>query len=62
MIEVRELVIKANVSASGSQPGGGAGGGGQTGASDNNGVNAGDEMINTCIEKILEILKQKNER
>lgn len=59
MIEVREIVIKASVSASGGQPGVGDG---QSGTSGNNSLNAGDEMINTCIEKILEILKQKNER
>lgn len=59
MVEVRELVIKASISSSGSQPGGI---GGQASNSENNGINAGEELINTCIEKILEILKQQNER
>jgi hypothetical protein len=27
-----------------------------------NGVSANEELINTCVEKILEILKEKNGR
>lgn len=56
-IEIRELVIKATISSAGGAQGGGNGGG-----SDNNDVPPGEELINTCIEKILEILKEKNER
>ena len=54
-IEVRELVIKATVSEDGS--GGSAGGASQGGQTD-----PGEEMINICVEKILQILKEKNER
>ncbi|HYF32555.1 MAG TPA: DUF5908 family protein [Chitinophagaceae bacterium] len=64
-IEIRELIIKASVSAGGQQPGGPAAPGGaaagQAGG-DNNGVSGSEEMISTCIEKILEILREKNER
>jgi len=54
-IEVRELVIKATVvqdvtAASGSS------------ASSNNNVSPNEEIINACVEKILEILKDRNER
>lgn len=58
-IEIRELIIKATVASAG----GGAGGGeSQAIGSDNNNVPPGEEFINTCIEKILEILREKNER
>jgi hypothetical protein len=55
-IEVRELVIKATVSEGGS--------GGSTGSSDSQGgqTDPGEEMINMCVEKVLQILKEKNER
>lgn len=59
-VEIRELVIKATI-GSGGGGGGGAPGDQATGA-DNNGVPGNEEMINTCIEKILEILKEKNDR
>lgn len=56
-IEVRELIIKATVAPAGGQ----AGGADSAGGSDNN-VSPGDELVNTCIEKILEILREKHER
>jgi hypothetical protein len=55
-IEIRELVIKATVtqeSTSGSASGG---------SSSNNAVTEKEEIINTCVEKILDILKEKTER
>jgi hypothetical protein len=56
-IEIRELVIKATIVPEGS---------GSQAPSDsssvNNNVSPNEEMINTCVEKILEILKQKNGR
>ena len=55
-IEIRELIIKATVSSLGGQQGG------MENASGNNGVSSGEEMINACVEKIIEILKEKNER
>jgi hypothetical protein len=60
-IEIREIVIKATIGSGG---GGGSQGapGDQAGTADNNGVPGNEEMINTCIEKILEILKEKNDR
>jgi len=53
-IEVRELVIKATVvqdGATGTPPSG-----------NNNAMSPAEESINTCIEKMLEILKEKKER
>ena len=55
-IEVRELVIKATVTE---EPGSGAAPGG---TSSNNSVTDKEEIINTCVEKILDILKEKMER
>ena len=57
-IEIRELVIKATV------------GSGETGANSGNteGSNSGgagapsDDFITVCVEKVLEILKEKAER
>lgn len=56
-VEVRELVIKATVVQEGS---GGASDMPSSGG--NNNVSANEEIINTCVEKILEILKEKNVR
>ncbi len=55
-IEIRELVIKATVtqeSTSGAASGGG---------SSNNSVTDKEEIINACVEKVLDILKEKTER
>lgn len=55
-IEVRELVIKATVTQDSST---GATSGNVSG---NNDVPEKEEIINACVEKVLEILKQKTER
>lgn len=55
-IEIRELVIKATIVQDGAV-GDRSGSAGQ-----NNGVTPSEELINTCVEKVLEILKEKNER
>jgi hypothetical protein len=54
-IEIRELVIRAtitedNTSASAGQSG------------DTNGSTPNQELINLCVEKVIEILKEKNGR
>lgn len=55
-IEIRELVIKATVVQDGaSAPD-------QAAANSNNAVSPSEELINLCIEKVLEILKNKHER
>ena len=56
-IEIRELVIKATIVQDGPSAERGGSHAGQ-----NNGVTASEELINTCVEKVLEILKEKNER
>jgi hypothetical protein len=50
-IEVRELVIKATIvqDLNGS-------------AAQANGVPPNEQLVKVCIEKVLEILKEKNER
>jgi hypothetical protein len=57
-IEIRELVIKATVVQEGSSGAGAAAGG----SSVENDVSPNEEIIKTCVEKVLEILKDKNER
>lgn len=52
-IEIRELVIKATVGQEGQ-------GSGSAGPSANMG--SSDEVIKACVEKVMEILKEKNER
>ncbi len=55
-IEVRELVIKATITQE-------DGAGASTGSgSSNNTVSEKEEIISICVEKILEILKDKGER
>ena len=54
-LEIRELIIKATV-----VPEGGATTG--TAPQGNGNDNPAAEMINTCVEKILEILKEQNGR
>lgn len=54
-LEIRELIIKATI-----VPDGGANGG--AAATSNGNAAPGEELINTCVEKILEILKEKNGR
>ena len=55
-IEIRELVIKATVNPDSTTATSG------TPAASNNAVSPAEEMINTCVEKVLEILKDKYER
>lgn len=56
-IEVRELVIKATVAQEGA-------GGAVSTPSDNsnNNISTSEEIITTCVEKVLEILKEKDAR
>lgn len=57
-LEVRELVIKAVVvpeGAAGSPSGSGA-------AAGNNDAAPNEEMIKACVERILDIIKEKNGR
>ncbi|HTN06772.1 DUF5908 family protein [Agriterribacter sp.] len=54
-IEVRELVIKATVMQETAT-------GGVQQPATNNAVTPGEEMINSCVEKVLAILKDKTER
>jgi hypothetical protein len=56
-VEVRELIIKATIvkeGASEANP--------QSEPSGDNAVSPNEEIITACIEKILEILKDKNGR
>ena len=56
-IEVRELVIKATITEDGNRN--------QVSApavNTNNNVSANEEIIAACVEKILEILKEKDAR
>jgi hypothetical protein len=55
-IEIRELVIKATVEQSGSSGSASLGSGAGTSNS------SSEEIINMCVNKVLEILKEKNER
>lgn len=55
-IEIRELVIKATVNEAENSS---AEAGNNSGA---NNTSSSEEIINTCVEKIIEILKEKNER
>jgi hypothetical protein len=55
-IEVREVIIKATVQQ---QTGGTAKPGG---AGANNSVSPNEELLQTAIEKLLDILKDKHER
>ena len=57
-IEVRELVIKAIVE----QEGGGASSGGTGTAPPDNAVSQQEETIKLCVEKVLEILEDRDER
>ena len=55
-IEVRELVIKATVSQDNSS------GATTSSTPTNNSIPANDDIVNACVQKILEILKDKHER
>lgn len=57
-IEIRELVIKATVDqAQGSGTGGNAAGKGSSSSS-----GAGEDVIRECVDKVLAILREHNER
>lgn len=56
-VEIRELVIKATISNESDSNGGGISG--NTGGNESA---PGEELIKVCVEKVLEILKEKNER
>jgi len=55
-VEVRELIIKATV---GQEPATGAS---QATPGANNEMTPSQEIIQTCVEKVLEIIKEKLER
>jgi hypothetical protein len=55
-LEVRELVIKATIVQEG-----GGGSPSSSGDSSNSGTGT-DQIVNACVEKILEILKDNHER
>ena len=57
-IEVRELVIKATVTQEGNSEGGTA----AAEPANNNSVTSSEEVIKTCVERVMEILKDKMER
>jgi len=57
-LEIRELIIKATVDNNGSGQGGAANGN-QSGNSEQNQV---ETVVNLCVEKVLEILKEKSGR
>ncbi|MEO6613364.1 MAG: DUF5908 family protein [Chitinophagaceae bacterium] len=56
-LEVRELIIRATVvqEGSGAQPAPASSG-------SNNDISPNEQLISTCVEKILDILKTKHER
>lgn len=56
-LEIRELIVKATVDNNGSS--GNAGSSGSSGGNDTAGQ---EQIINLCVEKVLEILKEKTER
>jgi len=57
-VEIRELVIKATITQDK------AGGGAQPTAGTNSGnvAASNEQLINTCVEKVLEILRKRNQR
>ena len=59
-IEIRELNIRVSVNQSPAEQDSSAGGGG--GGAKGGGGGDKDEIIAECVEQILEILKNKNER
>ena len=54
-IEVRELVIKATVEEATSANASAA-------STNNSNVSTGEEIIKACVDKVLEIIKEKMER
>jgi Family of unknown function (DUF5908) len=58
-IEVRELIIKA---AFLDQDGSAKGGEHAAGGHSNNSITPKEEIIKACLERVMEILKEKHER
>jgi hypothetical protein len=56
-VEIRELTIKINLDNADNQGGGGAAGSGGA-----NNADAQKALVEACVEKVLEILKEKAER
>jgi hypothetical protein len=56
-IEIRELVIKATIVQEGA-----TGASTAPSSSSNNNVSANEEIITACVEKILEIINDRNDR
>jgi hypothetical protein len=56
-IEIRELVIKATIVQEGT-----AGASTAPSSSSNNNVSANEEIITACVEKVLEIINDRNDR
>jgi hypothetical protein len=56
-IEIRELVIKATVNQSGE-----SGNPAPAPSHGSNNISASEEIINSCVEKIMGIIKDKYER
>lgn len=54
-IEVRELVIKATVAQEGTATG-------DTKGKENNAVSSEEEIVRICVERVLEIIKEKKDR
>ena len=54
-LEIRELIIKATIVPDGTAAN-------SPSTSGNNGTSPNEELINICVEKILEIIKEKNVR
>jgi uncharacterized protein DUF5908 len=59
-VEVRELIIKATIVPD--VTGGSDNNAAKSNSSANNNVSPNEQLINMCVEKILEILKEKNGR
>ena len=57
-IEVREVIFRATVLKEGNEQGPSASGN----TSENGNSSPNEELIKTCVEKVLEILKDKNGR
>lgn len=53
-VEVRELVIKGFIDGSGGNNG--------SAAAATGGNSAGEDLVKACVEKVLQILKEKQER
>ena len=53
-VEIRELIIKAEIKQEGSSNG--------TASSGSSTASLTEDIINICVEKVLEIIKEKNGR